>query len=89
MNPTLSCFKYRRKQKLAAATFQIRSILVNKCLERHAISEDFLTILTHQQEQLISRTVEVKIDYGLSLTKNNYKIAIKNTLIERVWISLY
>lgn len=50
-------------KKIAAATFYISSsILVNRCLRMHTRSVGRPILFTHEEEQLISKTLEIVAD---------------------------
>ncbi|KAJ8950560.1 hypothetical protein NQ318_015693 [Aromia moschata] len=71
-------------KKLAAQTYRIpRSTLVNRCLGRHKKSVGHPTILSKEEEQLISRTLGIVAEWGFPLTKADIKAVIKKYLDKR------
>lgn len=68
-------------KKLAAQTYGIpRMTLVYRCLGRHTKSVGHPTILSKEEEGVISRTLGVVADWGFPLTKPDIKAVIKKYL---------
>lgn len=68
-------------KKLAAQTYGIpRMTLVNRCLGRHTKSVGHPTVLSTEEEQLISRTLGVVAEWGFPLTKPDIKAVIQKYL---------
>lgn len=68
-------------KKQAAQVYQIpRSTLVNRCLGRHTKPQGHPTILSPEEEVIISRTLGVVADWGFPLTKPDIKQIVKKFL---------
>lgn len=90
MANTMTAVNNSISRKVGTTALQIsRYTLVKKCLGKHIKFDGRSTILTHEEEQLLFKTLEIVPDWDLLLTKHDVKMIVKKYLNWKSVISLY